>query len=268
MLLAAALGLAPDRLMLDPDAILPDAARARMEIFVAERLRFRPVAQILGRRMFWGRWFRVTSDVLDPRPETETLVAAALAGPAPGRILDLGTGSGAILLTLLAELAESHGARDRREHCGAGGRDGECRGPRAGCAGGVPACRLVGRAGGAVRPGGQQPALYPGGRDRRACAGRARLGAARGAYSRGRAGWRATGASPPASTRRSPMAGGRCSKSGRGRGPRWPRSSGRQGSGRLLSPATSMGATALSRSPGADGIRPGDSRLSFPVWRL
>jgi release factor glutamine methyltransferase len=74
-----------------------------MQVFVGDRLRFRPVAQILGRRMFWGHWFKVTGDVLDPRPETETLVAAALAGPAPGRILDLGTGSGAILLTLLAE---------------------------------------------------------------------------------------------------------------------------------------------------------------------
>ena len=109
MLLAGALGVAPDRLLPERDAMLPDPARARLETFVGERLRFRPVAQILGRRMFWGRWFRVTSDVLDPRPETETLVAAALEGPAPGRILDLGTGTGAILLTLLAERPQALG---------------------------------------------------------------------------------------------------------------------------------------------------------------
>jgi release factor glutamine methyltransferase len=102
-LAAAALGIAPDRLVLEHGAAFSDTARARLNAFLAERLRRRPVAQILGRRMFWGRWFRVTGDVLDPRPETETLVAAALAGPAPARILDLGTGSGAILLTLLAE---------------------------------------------------------------------------------------------------------------------------------------------------------------------
>jgi release factor glutamine methyltransferase len=76
---------------------------------VAQRAERRPVAQILGRRLFWGRDFAVTGDVLDPRPETETLVAAALAGPAPARILDLGTGSGAILLTLLAEWPDAVG---------------------------------------------------------------------------------------------------------------------------------------------------------------
>lgn len=108
-LLAGALGVAPDRLLLERDAPFPDAARARMEVFVGDRLRFRPVAQILGRRMFWGRWFTVTGDVLDPRPETETLVATALAGLAPERILDLGTGSGAILLTLLAEWPQASG---------------------------------------------------------------------------------------------------------------------------------------------------------------
>jgi release factor glutamine methyltransferase len=67
------------------------------------------VAQIIGRRAFWGRDFRVTAAVLDPRPETETLIARALAGPAPATILDLGTGRGAILVTLLAELPAARG---------------------------------------------------------------------------------------------------------------------------------------------------------------
>ncbi|MEY3306636.1 MAG: peptide chain release factor N(5)-glutamine methyltransferase, partial [Pseudomonadota bacterium] len=69
---------------------------------VAARIARQPVSQIVGGRQFWGRWFRVTPDVLDPRPETETLIAAALGG-AFSRVLDLGTGSGAILITLLAE---------------------------------------------------------------------------------------------------------------------------------------------------------------------
>lgn len=61
-----------------------------------------PVSQITGRRAFWNHEFRVTSDVLDPRPETELLVELALAEPFDS-VLDLGTGSGAILISLLAE---------------------------------------------------------------------------------------------------------------------------------------------------------------------
>ncbi|MEO0999675.1 MAG: peptide chain release factor N(5)-glutamine methyltransferase [Pseudomonadota bacterium] len=93
----------------DPGAALPPEAARRFAAAVAARVDRRPVSQIVGERAFWGRQFRVTADVLDPRPETETLIAAALAGPAPGRILDLGTGSGAILLTLLAEWPEAEG---------------------------------------------------------------------------------------------------------------------------------------------------------------
>ncbi|MCL4676536.1 MAG: peptide chain release factor N(5)-glutamine methyltransferase, partial [Pararhodobacter sp.] len=67
-----------------------------------------PISQITGRRAFWGRDFIVTPDVLDPRPETETLVAAALQQPFSS-VLDLGTGSGALLLTLLAERPRARG---------------------------------------------------------------------------------------------------------------------------------------------------------------
>ena len=102
-LMAAALDLAPERLVLVEEHAIPASAAAAYARMIAARARNRPVAQILGRRCFWGRAFEVTRDVLDPRPETETLIARALAGPRPGRILDLGTGSGAILVTLLCE---------------------------------------------------------------------------------------------------------------------------------------------------------------------
>lgn len=109
ILLAGALDTAPDRItLLEQDALAPDVA-ARFEAMITARARAQPVAQILGRRMFWGRMFRVSRDVLDPRPETETLVSLALGGAVPGSILDLGTGSGAILLTLLSEWPMAQG---------------------------------------------------------------------------------------------------------------------------------------------------------------
>lgn len=108
-LMAAALGLAPDRLTLAADETLASGAAEAFGRMLGERARFRPVAQIVGSRLFWGRSFAVTGAVLDPRPETETLVAAALAGPEPASILDLGTGSGAILVTLLAEWPRARG---------------------------------------------------------------------------------------------------------------------------------------------------------------
>jgi len=108
LLLAFALGIAPDRLTLHLPEALPPEAGARFDAALARRLARQPVSQITGRRAFWGRDFRVTPDVLDPRPETETLIAAALETPF-ARVLDLGTGSGAILLTLLAERPQATG---------------------------------------------------------------------------------------------------------------------------------------------------------------
>ncbi|MBD3765456.1 MAG: peptide chain release factor N(5)-glutamine methyltransferase, partial [Rhodobacterales bacterium] len=101
-LLAHALDIAPDRLALHLADPLPPAAAARFAAAVAARAARQPLAQITGRRAFWGRNFRVTRDTLDPRPETEGLVALALAEPF-ARVLDLGTGTGCILLSLLAD---------------------------------------------------------------------------------------------------------------------------------------------------------------------
>jgi release factor glutamine methyltransferase len=74
---------------------------ADLAALVGRRVAGEPMSHILGYRDFWEHRFEVTADVLDPRPETETLVAAALEAPF-SRVLDLGTGSGCILLSLLA----------------------------------------------------------------------------------------------------------------------------------------------------------------------
>ncbi|PTE19299.1 peptide chain release factor N(5)-glutamine methyltransferase [Phaeovulum veldkampii] len=101
-LLAHALGVAPDRLTLHLADALTAPQAAAFDAALAARAARQPVSQIVGARDFWGRGFRVTRDTLDPRPETETLVAAALEG-AFLRVLDLGTGTGCILLSLLAD---------------------------------------------------------------------------------------------------------------------------------------------------------------------
>ncbi|KRW93635.1 peptide chain release factor N(5)-glutamine methyltransferase [Paracoccus sp. MKU1] len=89
-------------------APLPAEALRRFDAALAARAARQPVSQILGRRAFWKHEFRVTRDTLDPRPETETLVEAALAEPFAS-VLDLGTGTGAILISLLAERPGARG---------------------------------------------------------------------------------------------------------------------------------------------------------------
>jgi release factor glutamine methyltransferase len=107
-LMAHAIGVPPDRLLLHEGDRLSDLGAELFGFHVQERLARRPVSHIIGSRLFWGRDFHVTPDVLDPRPETETLVVEALAGPF-SRVLDLGTGSGCILVTLLAERPVARG---------------------------------------------------------------------------------------------------------------------------------------------------------------
>ena len=102
-LLAHALGVAPDRLTLVLQDAMSDAAQAAFEAAIEARLARRPVSQIVGERMFWGRAFKVTQDTLDPRPETEILVSAALEKPFV-KVIDLGTGTGCILISLLKSM--------------------------------------------------------------------------------------------------------------------------------------------------------------------
>lgn len=95
---------------------LPEDAARRLESAIARRLKREPVARITGAREFYGRLFILGQDTLEPRPDTETLIAAALDIVSdkgwlerPIRLLDLGTGSGSILVTLLAELPLASG---------------------------------------------------------------------------------------------------------------------------------------------------------------
>jgi len=106
LLLSHALGCAPDDVILKPDTPVP-AKHAILDAAIKRRLSHEPVSKIIGLRGFYGLEFEVSVDVLDPRPDTETLVDAARAhiegqGPSDARILDLCTGSGCIALALLS----------------------------------------------------------------------------------------------------------------------------------------------------------------------
>ncbi|MEX1233802.1 MAG: peptide chain release factor N(5)-glutamine methyltransferase [Roseovarius sp.] len=96
------------RLTLAEHEPMGEAMMAALLSAAAPRLERRPLSHIVGRRAFFKNEFIVNSDVLDPRPETEALVLAALAQPW-STVLDLGTGSGAILLSLLAERRGARG---------------------------------------------------------------------------------------------------------------------------------------------------------------
>ncbi len=113
VLTCAALGIDHADLVREPDRAVGPAGEALREL-ARRRLRREPVSRIVGVREFWGLRLEIDRHVLDPRPDTETLVEAVLAravarGAETLRILDLGTGSGAILCGLLRGLPEAFG---------------------------------------------------------------------------------------------------------------------------------------------------------------
>ena len=158
LILAAAFGVDAAGLLLR-DTV----DEAVFEPMVQRREAREPLAYILGRREFWGLDFAVSPATLIPRPDTETLVEAVLAlGGEFGRVLDLGTGTGCLLLAVLHELPRAFGvgvdlvpeaatlAARNAADLGNGGP------------GGISCGVLGGGAGGAIRPGFEQSALYPG----------------------------------------------------------------------------------------------------------
>jgi len=115
VLLQGLLGIDGAVLLARPELLLGDAAE-RVRDAVRRRLVHEPVSRILGIKEFYGREFLVTPDVLDPRPDTETVVDLALEIVRSAglqlealHIADIGTGSGILISTLLAELPNAHG---------------------------------------------------------------------------------------------------------------------------------------------------------------
>lgn len=115
LLVCAAGGLSHEQFVREPARPLGRAEQDRLDSFTRRRLEHEPVSRILGTRSFWRHAFEI-GECLDPRPETETLVEAAIGlmrqqGRARDAlsILDLGTGSGCILLSLLSELDRTRG---------------------------------------------------------------------------------------------------------------------------------------------------------------
>lgn len=113
LLLGVAAQLPPAVMIGFPERSVDAAAADAYRALIARRADREPLSHLLGRREFWSLPFVVTSDVLDPRPDSETLIGSVLAEiadrAAPLRILDFGSGSGCLLLTLLSELPRAKG---------------------------------------------------------------------------------------------------------------------------------------------------------------
>ncbi len=108
LMLGQVTGLSQARLVSEPGQTLePGQVRAMVDLLRAREMR-QPLSQIFGATEFYGRLFTVTPDVLTPRPDTETLIDVALSEDF-ARVLDLGTGSGCILATLLSERTAATG---------------------------------------------------------------------------------------------------------------------------------------------------------------
>ncbi len=111
VLLMKSLGWSREDLYRNPEGALQDVQAQRFEEFVSRRVRAEPVAYVTGSQEFWSLDFRVTPDVLIPRPETEHLVEAVLEFLASRRglcrILEIGTGSGAVAVSVAKECARA-----------------------------------------------------------------------------------------------------------------------------------------------------------------
>jgi len=137
-LLATALELSATEIFAHPERELTTADEVRLAEILNRTIAREPLSRIIGEREFWGLDFLLSADTLDPRPESETLVEAVLARlpdrAAAYRFLDLGTGTGCLLLALLSEFPRACGvgidiapgaartARHNAELLGLGGR--------------------------------------------------------------------------------------------------------------------------------------------------
>lgn len=123
VLLASAIGREAKELVLHSDISVTPAQAERAHAMVQRRAAGEPVSRILGRREFWSHTFELDGSTLDPRPDTETVVQAALSAASvssssPKTVLDLGTGTGCLLISLLKEWPHAKGV-GVDIHCGA-----------------------------------------------------------------------------------------------------------------------------------------------------
>jgi release factor glutamine methyltransferase len=113
LLLAHVLGVGVETLIADPHVSLSESEIRSYETMICRRVGREPVSRIVGKREFWSLDLGLTPDVLDPRPESETLIEGVLQRlddrSRDYEILDLGTGSGCLLLALLTELPNAGG---------------------------------------------------------------------------------------------------------------------------------------------------------------
>ena len=113
VLLLHVLGVGRETLARDPHAPVAPDALARFEALIVRRAAREPVGRLTGKREFWSLSFALSAETLIPRPDSESIVETALAALpdrlAPYRILDLGTGSGCLLLALLSEMPHAWG---------------------------------------------------------------------------------------------------------------------------------------------------------------
>jgi release factor glutamine methyltransferase len=112
-LVASTLELTPAELLSHSDQVLDQQQTGRVRLALGRMAKREPLSRILGHREFWGLEFALSADTLDPRPDTETVVEAVFRRvfdrDAPLRFLDLGTGTGCILLALLSEFPAAIG---------------------------------------------------------------------------------------------------------------------------------------------------------------
>jgi release factor glutamine methyltransferase len=112
-LISEALAITQSDLFGHPDRAIDEQQIGRVRVLLGRRVAGEPLSRILAKREFWGLEFTLSADTLDPRPETETIVEAVLRRKldrhAPLRLLDLGTGTGCLLLALLSEFPGADG---------------------------------------------------------------------------------------------------------------------------------------------------------------
>ncbi len=109
-LIEGALDLTHESFLLKSEEVISEDQEKTLIGYAGRRLAYEPVSKILGQKYFWKSCFKVTLQTLDPRPDSETLIEAALeCAPNSRLILDCGTGSGCLLLSLLQEWPQARG---------------------------------------------------------------------------------------------------------------------------------------------------------------